>query len=295
MINYLKERKFDMLIDEPAYKYSTMRVGGNIDIIIFPKEIDEVIEIVTVCKLHNQKYTVIGNGSNIIFDDSGYDGIIICTKKIKGISVKNNILSAKCGTMIREVANFCLNEGLTGFENLCGIPATVGGAVYMNAGAYGSEIKDVIFECKVLDRDGFVYTLKKKDMVLNYRDTNFSKDGLIILDTSFYLKKGNKEEIEAKMKENDAKRLEKQPISEKSVGSTFKRPDGYFAGKLIEDAGLKGYKIGGAEVSTVHAGFVINKNNATAKDVLDLIEYVQKTVYDKYGVSLEVEPDIIGR
>lgn len=292
--NYLEERNFEINSNEPLKNHSTMRVGGNCTFMVFPKTVDEFIELVTIFKMQNYNYYVIGNGSNIIFTDKGFDGAIICTKKIKGISRKGNILTAKCGTMIREVSNFALAEEMTGFECLSGIPGTIGGAVYMNAGAYGTEVKDIILSCKVMDKDGNVYTINKKDMNLSYRSTNFKSDGLYILEVSFLLKQGNKEEIENLMKEKDLLRTTKQPVSQRSVGSTFKRPEGHFAGKLIEDAGLKGYNIGGAEVSTLHAGFVINKNNATASDVLELIEYIKKTVYEKFDVKLSLEAIIIG-
>lgn len=293
--NYLEERNFEINSNEPLKNHSTMRVGGNCTFMVFPKTVDEFIELVTVFNMQNYRYYVIGNGSNIIFTDKGFDGAIISTKKIKGISRKGNILTVMCGTMVREVSNFALEEELSGFECLSGIPGTIGGAVFMNAGAYGTEIKDIILSCKVMDKDGNVYTINRKDMNLSYRNTNFKSAELYILEASFLLKHGKKEDIANLIKEKDLLRTTKQPVSQRSVGSTFKRPEGHFAGKLIEDAGLKGYSIGGAEVSTLHAGFVINKNNATSSDVLQLIDYIKKTVFEKFGVKLSLEAIIIGK
>lgn len=290
---YLKERNFEIKYNEPLKTYSTMRVGAEADLVIFPKDSDEFVEMVTIFEMNNYNYYVIGNGSNVIFTDKGFKGAIISTKKIKGISLKNNILTVKCGTILREVSSFCLKNELSGFENLSGIPGTLGGAVFMNAGAYGSEIKDIIISAKVLDKNGNVYTIYKKDMSLQYRHTNFMDNNLFVLEASFMLKKSNYDDISKVISENDKLRISKQPVNERSVGSTFKRPDGHFAGKLIEDAGLKGYSIGGASVSTVHAGFIVNSNNATATEVLELIDFVTKTVFEKFGVKLELEAVVV--
>ncbi len=293
---YLNEMEVSFIENEELKTHSTMRIGGKCNHFVSPKDTDQLILVTTICKMYNIKYFIIGNGSNIIFTDKGFDGVIICTKNIKGISEKNNILTVKCGTMVREVATYCLKNELSGFENLSGIPATIGGAVFMNAGAYGSEIKDVILSCKVLDKDGNVFTLNKKDMNLKYRHTNFMDDELFVLEASFILKKGSYDEINEKITTNDNLRKEKQPISEKSVGSTFKRPpiEGVFAAKLIEDSGLKGYSIGGASVSSKHAGFLINSNDATFEDVINLVNYIKETVNSKYSVSLELEAIIVG-
>ncbi len=293
---YLIDMEISVTCDESLKKHGTMKVGGSCKYFVSPNSIDQLITVITICKMYDVNYFVIGNASNIIFTDKGYDGAIICTKEIKGINLKDKMLTVKCGNMIREVANYALENELSGFENLCGIPATIGGAVFMNAGAYGSEIKDIIVKAKVLDKDGNVYTINKKDMHLAYRHTNFNDDELLILEATFMLKSGNREEIYAMMKINDAARLEKQPISEKSVGSTFKRPkvEGLYASKLIDDAGLKGYAVGGARVSEKHAGFVVSDGTATFEDLKVLIEHITKVVYEKNSVELELEAIIVG-
>lgn len=293
---YLKDMEVQFTEDESLKGHSTMRVGGTCKWFVQPDNIDKLILTITICKMYNIKYFVIGNGSNIIFTDKGFDGVIITTKSIKGITIKNNMVTAKCGNMVREVSNFALENEFKGFENLCGIPASIGGACYMNAGAYGSEIKDVLVSVKVLDNDGNVYTINKKDMNLSYRHSNFMDEGLLVLEATFMLAKGNRDEIKEKMDINDKLRLEKQPISEKSVGSTFKRPkgEGLFAGKLIEDSGLKGYSVGGAKVSDKHCGFVINAGDATFDELYTLINHIKKTVNDKFSVSLELEAIIVG-
>ncbi len=293
---YLNDMEISVTCDESLKKHGTMKVGGNCKYFVSPNSIDQLITVITICKMYNINYFVIGNASNIIFTDKGYDGAIISTKEIKGIHLKDKMLTVKCGNTMREVANYALENSLMGFENLCGIPASIGGAVYMNAGAYGSEIKDIIVSTKVLDKDGNVYTINKKNMNLSYRHTNFNDDGLLILEATFMLKNGNKEEIESIMKTNDKARLDKQPISERSVGSTFKRPkvEGMYASKLIDDAGLKGYAVGGARVSEKHAGFVVNDGTATFEDLKTLIDHVIKIVNEKSSVELELEAIIVG-
>ncbi len=293
---YLIDMEISVTCDESLKKHGTMKVGGNCKYFISPNSIDQLIAVITLCKMYSINYFVIGNASNIIFTDKGYDGAIISTKEIKGIHLKDKMLTVKCGNMVREVANYALENELSGFENLCGIPATIGGAVYMNAGAYGSEIKDIIVKAKVLDKDGNVYTLNKKDMNLSYRHTNFHDDELLVLEATFMLKSGKHDEIQEIMKTNDKARMDKQPISERSVGSTFKRPkvEGLYASKLIDDAGLKGYAVGGARVSEKHAGFVVSDGTATFEDLKKLIEHITKVVYDKNSVELELEAIIVG-
>lgn len=296
LTQYLTDMEVSFAKDELLKTHSTMKIGGKCNHFITPKDIDQFILVVTICKMYNIEYFVIGNGSNIIFTDKGFNGAIICTKNIKGISIKNNILTVKCGTMVREVATFCLNEEMLGFENLSGIPATIGGAVFMNAGAYGSEIKDIIASAKVLDIEGNVYTINRKDMDLKYRHTNFMDNSLFVLEANFILKKSNFDKIKEIMDKNDSLRKEKQPIDKKSVGSTFKRPKGenLFAGKLIEDCGLKGFNVGGARVSDKHAGFVINDDNATFAELNELITHIKDTVKNEKSVELELEAIIVG-
>lgn len=293
---YLNDLDISVNVDESLKKYSTMKVGGNCKYFVMPDNIDKLITVITICKMYSIEYFVIGNGSNIIFTDKGYDGVIICTKNIKGISLNSGLLNVKCGTMVREVASYCLKNELKGFENLSGIPATIGGACFMNAGAYGSEIKDVLASCKVLDEEGNVFTITRKNIDLKYRHSSFMDQKLIILEANFILKTGKYEEIEEVIKTNDRLRKEKQPISEKSVGSTFKRPkeENMYASKLIDDCGLKGFSIGGAKVSEKHAGFVINSDNATFDDIIELTEHIRKTVFDKFSVMLELEAIVVG-
>lgn len=293
---YLEDMHIDYLENESLKKYGTMKIGGRCNFFVAPEDINKLIVVITICKMHNIKYFIIGNASNILFTDKGFDGVIISTKNIKGITRKDKIVTVKCGTMIREVATFCMNNELSGFENLSGIPATVGGACYMNAGAYGSEIKDILISAKVLDKDGNVFTINRKNMKLSYRHTNFIDDELLVLEADFLLKNGSQEEIKKAIKDTDRRRNEKQPIKEKSVGSTFKRPkgEGLYAGKLIEDSGLKGYSVGDACVSDKHAGFVVNKGFATFGEVYELVNHIKSSVKDNFCVDLELEAIIVG-
>lgn len=296
LAEYLKDMNIDFIENESLKKYGTMKIGGECKFFVEPKDENQLITIITICKMYNINYFIIGNASNIIFTDKGFDGVIINTKKIKGITRKDKIINVKCGTMVREIAVFCMKNSLSGFENLSGIPATIGGACYMNAGAYGAEIKDIIISAKVLDKDGNVYTINKKDMDLSYRHTNFKDNELIILEADFLLKNGSQQEIEQVIKNTDKRRNEKQPIKEKSVGSTFKRPkiEGVYTGKLIEDCGLKGYSIGDAKVSEKHAGFVINKGSATFDQLYELINHIKYNVKEKFCIDLELEAIIVG-
>ncbi len=296
LVSYLNDIDIECTYDECLKNHGTMKVGGRSKYFAMPDDIDKLITVITVCKLYNIKYFIIGNASNIIFTDKGFDGVIITTKHIKGISHKDKMVTVKCGEMLRPVTNYCIKNNLSGFENLSGIPATIGGAIFMNAGAYGSEIKDILASVKVIDPDGNCYTINKKDMNLRYRHSNFMDDNLIILEATFILKNGNFDELNDIVKTNDKLRFEKQPVSEKSVGSTFKRPrtEGIFASKLIDDAGLKGYRIGDAMVSTKHAGFIINKGNATFAELNQLISEVKDTIYDKNNIQLELEAVIVG-
>ncbi len=296
LYSYLKDIDIECIVDEELKKHGTMKVGGKAKYFITPDSIDKLITVITVCKLYEIKYFVIGNASNIIFTDMGFDGAIITTKNIKKITQKGNMITVKCGNMMREISSYCLKNELSGFENISGIPATIGGAIYMNAGAYGSEIKDIIASVKVLDEDGNCYTIFRKDMNMSYRHSNFMEENLIILEANFLLKNGKYEEIEGIIKNNDTARISKQPVAERSVGSTFKRPkeEGVYASKLIDDAGLKGFSIGGAEVSQKHAGFIINRNDATYNDLKKLISHVKSVVYEKEQIELELEAIVVG-
>ena len=277
--------------DLPLSEHSTFRIGGGAALALLPRSCEEMISVIKLAKNSGEKYSVIGNGSNILFSDAGYDGIIILTEKMTRFSVKENRISAGCGLSFTRLAVIAKDSYLTGLEFAYGIPGTVGGAVYMNAGAYGGETRDVLDSAIVFNSaDGRVKEYKNSDCGFDYRASVFSKnDDLTVLSADFVLKSGNQSEIVDKMSDLMSRRKEKQPLEYPNAGSTFKRPEGYFAGKLIEDSGLKGYRIGGAEVSPKHAGFIVNVGGATADDVLRLIEHIKETVLRNYGVTLECE------
>jgi len=277
--------------DLPLSEHSTFRIGGRAALALLPRSCEEMISAIKLAKSSGEKYAVIGNGSNILFSDAGYDGIIILTEKMTRFSVKENRISAGCGLSFTRLAVIAKDSYLTGLEFAYGIPGTVGGAVYMNAGAYGGETRDVLDSAIVFNSaDGSVKEYKNSDCGFDYRASVFAKnDNLTVLSADFVLKSGNQSEIVDKMSDLMSRRKEKQPLEFPNAGSTFKRPEGYFAGKLIEDSGLKGYRIGGAEVSPKHAGFIVNVGGATADDVLRLIEHIKETVLRNYGVTLECE------
>ena len=269
-------------------------VGGPADVLLLPTNVEQVIETISICKKESIPYYIIGNGSNLLVKDGGIRGVVIKLRGLSGISVSGTKIKAGAGVKLKEVADKALDCSLTGFEFACGIPGSVGGAVFMNAGAYGGEIKNVIVEAEVIDKEGNFITLKKEDLTFGYRTSNITEQGYIVVSATFDLEVGEEEKIRELMIDLDRRRKEKQPLEYPSAGSTFKRPEGYFAGKLIQDAGLKGFSIGGAAVSSKHSGFVINKDNATAKDVLDVIKHVQDEVKKQFGVNLETEVRIIG-
>lgn len=279
--------------DEPLKKHTTMRVGGNAKYVFCPKDVHELKAVIDYCKSNNERYIVIGNGSNIIFMDDGFDGIVIkIFNLMSGSSIEGDLIKADAGCILSKLANLAKDNSLTGMEFASGIPGTLGGAIVMNAGAYGGEMKDIIEYVDILLDDGNVKRYSNEEMNFGYRKS-IVDEGKIVLSAGLRLSKGDKSEIEAKMLELKEKRTSKQPLEYPSSGSTFKRPEGYFAAKLIEDAGLKGYRVGGAMVSPKHSGFVINYDNATAEDVLKLIEDVRNIVNDKFGVLLEPEVKII--
>lgn len=291
LIDRLNAANISYKTELPLSEHSTFRIGGNASLAVMPESCEAMIYAVKLAKESGEKYTVIGNGSNILFSDKGYDGVIILTEKFNRFSVKENKISAGCGVSFTRLAVIAKDSYLTGLEFAYGIPGTVGGAVYMNAGAYGGETKDVLSSAIVYNAaDGSVREYKNSECGFDYRTSVFAKNtALTVLSADFILKSGNQSEIVDKMSELMSKRKEKQPLEYPNAGSTFKRPEGYFAGKLIEDSGLKGYRIGGAEISTKHAGFVVNVGGATADDVLRLIEHTKETVLRNFGVTLECE------
>ncbi|GFZ33645.1 UDP-N-acetylenolpyruvoylglucosamine reductase [Clostridium zeae] len=285
-----KDIELNSLMSEHIY----FKVGGPVDILVNPNNVEQVMKTIGVCKKHNVPYFIIGNGSNILVKDGGIRGVVIKLSKLSKITVKDTEIEAECGALLTDVSKNALDNSLTGFEFACGIPGSVGGAVFMNAGAYDGEISFVIKEAVVLDDKNELRVLRKDELELGYRSSVVMQKGFIVISATFELKAGNYEAIKRRVDELTARREEKQPLEYPSAGSTFKRPPGYFAGKLIQDAGLKGFTIGGAGVSEKHSGFVINKGNATAEDVLAVIHYVQSTVKDKFNVELHPEVRIIG-
>ncbi|MED4312399.1 UDP-N-acetylmuramate dehydrogenase [Heyndrickxia coagulans] len=284
----------EILEDEPLSKYTFTKTGGKADILIFPETYEEVQKTVRYASLNGVPYTILGNGSNLIIKDGGIRGIVLILTKLAKISHTGNDITAQCGAAIIDVSRYALKQNLTGLEFACGIPGSVGGALYMNAGAYGGEIKDVLKSALVLTKTGKMKRLEKSDLSFQYRKSSIAENGEIALEGTFSLKPGDAQEIKAKMDELTYLRESKQPLEYPSCGSVFKRPPGYFAGKLIQDSGLQGKRIGGVEVSTKHAGFMVNVGGGTATDYMNLIKFVQKTVKEKFGVDLETEVKIIG-
>lgn len=289
--------KNNIFYDEPMIKHTSFKVGGPADCFIKVRDIEELKNILELIKKYNIPYVVFGNGSNMIVRDKGYRGIVIKIDINKFELIEENDeqkLIVGAGNKISEVSQKLLKEELSGFEELSGIPGTIGGAIKMNAGAHGKEIKDVIECVTVMKPNGDIEEVLNKDLEFEYRSSNIQKNKYIVLEAKFILQKGTSEDIKKKMDEYKKYRIEKQPIEYPSAGSTFKRGDGYITAKLIDDAGLKGYTIGGAKVSEKHAGFVINKGGATAKEILQLIQYIKDTIKEKFGVDIALEVEVIG-
>lgn len=282
--------KETVFMNEEMKNYTTFKIGGPADVMIKPNSISEVQEAIRLCEEHKVPYYILGNGSNLLVADEGFRGVVIqLYHNLSEITVEGNSITAMAGALLAKVASTALNHSLTGFEFAHGIPGTIGGAIVMNAGAYDGEMKDVVKSCQVLTKSGEILTLTKEALELGYRTSIIPKEGYIVLSVTIALKEGDAEAIREKMKDFAGRRRDKQPLEKPSAGSTFKRPEGYFAGKLIMDSDLRGYQIGGARVSDKHCGFVVNEGNATCKDVEDLIAHVQKTVWDKFEVKLEPE------
>lgn len=281
-------------IQEPMSEHTTFKIGGNADFFIVPTSNEEVQKIVVLAKEQDVPYLFIGNGSNLLVSDEGIRGFVIEMTQMNTIKIEENQVKAQAGVTLAELSKAVARQSLTGFEFAEGIPGTLGGAVTMNAGAYGGEINDVIVDATVLDDKGQIQTLSKEELELGYRTSIVGRKNYVVLDVTLSLEKGNQEEILDKMKDLSQRRREKQPLEYPSAGSTFKRPVGYFAGKLIDDTGLRGFTVGGAKISDKHCGFVINTGNATAQDVRNLIKEVQNRVEEKFGVRLETEVKFIG-
>lgn len=287
-------RTEQILLEEPMNRHITFRVGGPADILVQP-DISQIAGVIALCKKEQMPYTVIGNGSNLLVSDRGIRGVVIeLSHQASDIIIEGCKVSVQAGTMLSKVAALAAKAGLTGMEFASGIPGTIGGGVVMNAGAYGGEMSQIVKKVIVLDEQGKEKCLSIEEMAYSYRSSIIMKCSYIVLAAELELKEGNTEEITTRMKELAAQRVEKQPLEYPSAGSTFKRPEGYFAGKLIMDAGLKGFTIGGAQVSEKHCGFVINKDHATAADVDALMKHIQTKVRDRFGVTLEPEVRKLG-
>ncbi|RYM02929.1 UDP-N-acetylmuramate dehydrogenase [Sporolactobacillus sp. THM7-7] len=280
--------------DETLSKYTFTKTGGAADVLVLPENYEEVSEIVKYSAKRRIPVTVLGNGSNVIIRDGGIRGVVINLTRLDRIRSEGSLIIAQCGAAIIDVSQFALKRRLTGLEFACGIPGSVGGALYMNAGAYGGETADCLDSAIVADRNGRLLKLTREDMQLGYRSSLISKKGYIALEATFALKPGNQNAIQAEMDRLTRLREMKQPLEYPSCGSVFKRPPGHYAGKLIQDSGLQGMRIGGVEVSTKHAGFMVNIDHGTATDYIKLIHHVQNAVKAKFNVDLETEVKIIG-
>ena len=283
--------KDSILTDELMSRHTTFRVGGPADFFVTPKTKEDVRDVIRVCKEVGMPYYIIGNGSNLLVSDAGYRGVIIqIYKEMNEVKVEGDLVKAQAGALLSGIAAKALGAELTGFEFASGIPGTIGGACVMNAGAYGGEMKDVLESVTVLTGEGKIIELGRNELELGYRTSVIAKKGYIVLGAVLKLERGDGEKIKTYMDELKEKRVTKQPLEYPSAGSTFKRPEGYFAGKLIEDAGLRGFQVGGAQVSEKHCGFVINRDHATAADIMELMRQVQIRVKENSGVDLE--PDV---
>ena len=293
---FCEERGIALTANVSMKEYTTFRVGGPADFLALPKTKKELILLVRFCLNHDFPYTVLGKGSNVVVSDNGIEGLVIVTSAMEGITMSGpGEITCLAGTPLIRLCRFALDNSLTGLEFAYGIPGSAGGAAFMNAGAYGGEMKDVLVKCTHLDAMGNEEAFYGEELKLGYRHSVYAEGDYVITSLTLQLKPGDPAEIKAKMDDLLGRRKEKQPLDMPSAGSTFKRPEGYFAGALIEECGLKGFTVGGAQVSEKHAGFVVNKGDATAADIQNLVSEVQTRVSEKTGVSLEPEIRMIGR
>lgn len=287
--------KENILLQEPMSRHTTFQIGGPADYFVSPKTKDAFSALIRVCYEKDYPFMVLGEGSNLLVSDEGIEGLVISTSYLKNIQIKDDIIEAEAGLLLKDLSEFALLKGLSGLEFSCGIPGTLGGAVYMNAGAYEGEMKDVIVSVTLADEKGNIIEKSADEMGFSYRHSILSEEKLYCLSAKMRLMPKDKAEIKAKIDEFTQKREDKQPLDLPSAGSTFKRPVGYYAGKLIIEAGMQGERVGGAEISNKHAGFIVNQGGASARDVLLLIEKVKAAVYEKSGVLLEPEVRVTGR
>ena len=293
---YLKENKIEYLKDEPMSRHTSFHIGGNADLFIYPHTPQILGNVIKACKENKIPYFIIGKGSNLVISDKGIEGAVICTSKINSVCLdENGRIFAGAGATLAQVCTFAKSSKLSGLEFAYGIPGSVGGAMVMNAGAYGGEMKDVAVSALILNQQGETEEINREKMELSYRNSIFKKKNYTVIGAVFELKEDSEEEIGAKMDDYINRRKTKQPLEYPSGGSVFKRPEGYFAGALIEENGFKGVSVGGAQVSEKHAGFIVNKGNATCNDVKELIEMIQDKVFRNNGVRLETELIFKGR
>ncbi|MCR5438050.1 UDP-N-acetylmuramate dehydrogenase [Selenomonas sp. WCT3] len=284
-----------LLLDEPMSKHTTFEIGGPADCLIFPASLEEVQKVLTLVKEYELPLTMLGNGSNMLVRDKGIRGVVIkFAEPMSSIRCEGTRIIAGAGALLKDVSECAAANGLTGLEYACGIPGSIGGAIFMNAGAYDGETKNVADVVRAVDQQGNLHTFSHEEMELGYRHSVFQSNGEAICEVELQLQPGDEKEIRAKIADYTDRRESKQPLEMPSAGSTFKRPEGYFAGTLIDQTGLKGFSVGGAQVSTKHAGFVVNTGGATAADVVNLIHEVQRRVKEKHGVELQPEVRMIG-
>ena len=287
--------KENIHIDEPMRNHTSFKIGGTADLLLFPDNTEKLIEILNICKAKGIPFLTVGNGTNLLVRDNGIRGVVIkLFDKFNKVEVNGDVIIVEAGALLSTVSNIALKNELSGLEFASGIPGTIGGAIVMNAGAYGGEMKDVVVTTHFIDIDGKTKVINGDEHEFGYRTSLIQNKGGIVIKSELKLKKGDKAAIKSLMDDLNKKRKDKQPIEFPSAGSVFKRPEGYFAGKLIEDCGLRGYRMGGAEVSGKHCGFIINTGNATAADVISLIKHIQSSVMNKFGVNLQTEVRIVG-
>jgi UDP-N-acetylmuramate dehydrogenase len=286
--------KDNVILNEPMCKHTTFKIGGNADVFVMPTSVEDVVKCIQIAKDNGVPFYIVGNGSNLLVKDNGYRGVVIqLYRNFGGVEVDGNKIVCRSGALLSSVSKEALKNSLTGLEFASGIPGTLGGAICMNAGAYGGEMKNVVKSVTVI-KDGAVVTLDGNECDFGYRKSRIMSEGMIVLEAVLELEHGNYDDIKSKMDELSKMRVEKQPLEYPSAGSTFKRPEGYFAGKLIDDCGLRGFRVGDAQISEKHCGFVVNRGKATAADVIELMKKVNDIVTEKFGVGLEPEVRIIG-
>ena len=285
----------DILTKEYMKNHTSFKIKGSADFLVTPRTVDQIQNLIKTLKKENIPVFIMGNGSNLLVSDKGIRGVVIkLSKNFSSFSISGDEVTAQSGILLSTLSKSIVNESLSGFEFASGIPGTIGGAVTMNAGAYDSEMKNIVEEVVAMDMDGNIKTFTNQEMNFRYRKSRVTDETLVVLEAKLKLDKGNIEDIKAKIDDFTVRRTTKQPLTAYSAGSTFKRPEGYFAGKLIEDAGLKGIIMRNAAVSSLHSGFVINTGDATCENILELIEFIKLTVFSKFGVMLEEEVRVVG-